>query len=63
VAGARAALVKGVPTIVDLGDWHAIPVGLSALAGLAAKEPKCSRESVGARASYVAFGRCMARVS
>jgi predicted ATPase/DNA-binding CsgD family transcriptional regulator len=35
---ARAVLAKGVPAIVDLGDRFAVPVGLSALAGLAAKE-------------------------
>ncbi len=35
--GAKAALAKGVPAVVDIGDRFAIPVGLSALAGLAAK--------------------------
>jgi DNA-binding CsgD family transcriptional regulator len=35
--GAKAALAKGVPAIADIGDRFAIPVGLSALAGLAAK--------------------------
>jgi non-specific serine/threonine protein kinase len=36
--GARAALTEGVPAIADIGDRFAIPAGLSALAGLAAKE-------------------------
>ena len=36
--GARSALGKGVPAIADIGDRFAIPVGLSALAGLAAKD-------------------------
>lgn len=34
--GARVALAEGVPAIVDIGDRFAIPVGLTALAGLAA---------------------------
>jgi len=36
--GARAVLAKGVPAVVDLGDRFAVPTGLSALAGLAARE-------------------------
>jgi non-specific serine/threonine protein kinase len=36
VAGARAVLQQAVPAIVEIGDRFAIPVGLSALAGLAA---------------------------
>lgn len=42
VAGATAALGKGVPAIVDIGGRFAIPVGLSALAGLAAKTERPS---------------------
>ena len=52
--GARAALAKGVPAIVDIGDRFAIPVGLSALAGLAAKEgaPRAALLLAGAAAAY-----------
>ena len=51
---ARAALARGVPAIVDLGDRFAIPVGLSALAGLAAKEgrPRAALLLAGAAAAY-----------
>ena len=51
---ARAVLAKGVPAIVDLGDRFAIPVGLSALAGLAAKEgrPRAALLLAGAAAAY-----------
>ena len=54
VAGARRALVKGVPAIADLGDRFAIPIGLSALAGLAAKEgrPRAALRLAGAAAAY-----------
>jgi DNA-binding CsgD family transcriptional regulator len=54
VAGARAALVKGVPAIADLGDRFAIPIGLSALAGLAAEEgrPRAAVRLAGAAAAY-----------
>jgi non-specific serine/threonine protein kinase len=38
VPGARAALTKGVPAIVEIGDRFAIPPGLTAIAGLAGKE-------------------------
>jgi DNA-binding NarL/FixJ family response regulator len=52
--GARAALAKGVPAIVDIGDRFAIPAGLSALAGLAAKEgrPRAALVLAGAAAEY-----------
>jgi predicted ATPase/DNA-binding NarL/FixJ family response regulator len=52
--GARAALTKGVPAIVDIGDRFAIPPGLSALAGLAAKEgrPRAALMLAGAAAEY-----------
>ena len=51
---ARAVLARGVPAIVDLGDRFAIPVGLSALAGLAAKEgrPRAALLLAGAAAAY-----------
>src|SRR5215831_19820158 len=51
---ARAVLAKGVPAIVDLGDRFAIPPGLSALAGLAAKEgrPRAALLLAGAAAAY-----------
>ena len=52
--GARAALAKGVPAVVDLGDRFAIPIGLSALAGLAAEEgrPRAALRLAGAAAAY-----------
>ena len=45
---------RGVPAIVDLGDRFAIPVGLSALAGLAAKDgrPRAALMLAGAAAEY-----------
>jgi non-specific serine/threonine protein kinase len=51
---ARAVLARGVPAIVDLGDRFAIPPGLSALAGLAAKEgrPRAALQLAGAAATY-----------
>lgn len=51
---ARAVLTKGVPAIVDLGDRFAVPVGLSALAGLAAREgrPRAALLLAGAAAAY-----------
>jgi non-specific serine/threonine protein kinase len=51
---ARAVLARGVPAIVDLGDRFAIPPGLSALAGLAAKEgrPRAALLLAGAAAAY-----------
>jgi len=54
LAAARAALVKGAPAIVDIGDRFAIPIGLSALAGLAAKEgrPRAALRLAGAAAAY-----------
>jgi non-specific serine/threonine protein kinase len=52
--GARAALTNGVPAIVDIGDRFAIPPGLSALAGLAAKEgrPRAALMLAGAAAEF-----------
>jgi non-specific serine/threonine protein kinase len=51
---ARAVLAQGVPAIVDLGDRFAIPVGLSVLAGLAAREgrPRAALLLAGAAAAY-----------
>jgi non-specific serine/threonine protein kinase len=51
---ARAALTKGVPAVADIGDRFAIPVGVSALAGLAAKEgrPRAAFMLAGAAAAY-----------
>jgi hypothetical protein len=52
--GAKSALGKGVPAIADFGDRFAIPVGLSALAGLAAKagRPRAALRLAGAAAAY-----------
>lgn len=52
--GAKAALTRGVPAIVDLGDRFAVPVGLTALAGLAAKRgrPRRALRLAGAAAAY-----------
>ena len=52
--GAKAALTKGVPAITDIGDRFAIPVGVSALAGLAAKggRPRAALMLAGAAAAY-----------
>jgi DNA-binding NarL/FixJ family response regulator len=52
--GARAALTKGVPAIVNIGDRFAIPPGLSALAGLAAKEgrPRAALMLAGAAGEF-----------
>jgi non-specific serine/threonine protein kinase len=52
--GAKSALGKGVPTIADIGDRFAIPVGLSALAGLAGKggRPRAALRLAGAAAAY-----------
>jgi non-specific serine/threonine protein kinase len=52
--GAKSALGKGVPAITDIGDRFAIPVGLSALAGLAAKggRPRAALRLAGAAAAY-----------
>jgi predicted ATPase/DNA-binding CsgD family transcriptional regulator len=52
--GAEAALATAVPAIVDLGDRFAIPVGLTALAGLAARRnrPRTAFRLAGAAAAY-----------
>lgn len=52
--GAKGALVRGVPAIAELGDRFAMPVGLTALAGLAAKRdrPRTALRLAGAAAAY-----------
>jgi non-specific serine/threonine protein kinase len=52
--GARAVLEQGVPALVDIGDRFAIPGGLSALAGLAAKSgrPRVALKLAGAAQAY-----------
>ncbi len=52
--GARAALARAVPLVLDIGDRFAIPVALSALAGLAAKggRPRTALKLAGAAAAY-----------
>ena len=52
--GARAALAKGVPALMELGDRFALPGGLSALTGLAAKggRPRTALLLAGAAAEY-----------
>jgi predicted ATPase/DNA-binding CsgD family transcriptional regulator len=54
VDGARAALARSVPETVDIGDRFGIPVGLSALAGLAAKSgrPRAALRLAGVAARY-----------
>ena len=51
---ARTALEAGVPAIVDIGDRFAIAIGLSGLAGLAAKlgKPRTALRVAGAAAAY-----------
>jgi predicted ATPase/DNA-binding NarL/FixJ family response regulator len=57
--GARTALARGVPALVELGDRFAIPGGLSALAGLAAKDgrPRAALLLAGAAAEYEQVNR------
>lgn len=52
--GARAVLAKGVPAVVEMGDRFAVPAGLTALAGLAAKSgrPRAALMLAGAVAEY-----------
>ena len=54
LAGARAVLAKGVPAAVDIGDRFAVPAGLTALAGLAAKSgrPRAALMLAGAVVEY-----------
>jgi predicted ATPase/DNA-binding CsgD family transcriptional regulator len=54
VAGARVVLLQAVPAVVEIGDRFAIPVGLSALAGLAALggRPRSALMLAGAAAAY-----------
>ena len=52
--GARAVLAKGVPAVADIGDRFAVPAGLTALAGLAAKggRPRAALMLAGAVVEY-----------
>jgi DNA-binding NarL/FixJ family response regulator len=52
--GARAVLAKGVPAVRDIGDRFAVPAGLTALAGLAAKggRPRAALMLAGAVVEY-----------
>jgi non-specific serine/threonine protein kinase len=54
LAGARAALQEAVPAVVEIGDRFAIPIGLSAVAGLAALggRPRSALMVAGAAAAY-----------
>jgi predicted ATPase/DNA-binding CsgD family transcriptional regulator len=54
LAGARTALERAVPLVLEIGDRFAIPVSLSALAGLAAKggRPRTALKLAGAAAAY-----------
>jgi predicted ATPase/DNA-binding CsgD family transcriptional regulator len=54
LVGARAVLQQAVPAIVEIGDRFAIPVGLSAVAGLAALEGRTRSALMvaGAAAAY-----------
>lgn len=54
MSGAEAALAEALPEILDLGDRFAVPIGLSGLAGLAARRGR-SRSALrlaGAAAAY-----------
>lgn len=57
--GARTALARGVPALVELGDRFAVPAGLIALAGLAAKQgkPRAALLLAGAAAEYERVNR------
>ncbi|MGH3370501.1 MAG: response regulator transcription factor, partial [Nocardioidaceae bacterium] len=52
--GAEAALAEAIPAILDLGDRFAVPIGLSGLAGLAARRgrPRAALRLSGAAAAY-----------
>ena len=54
LAGARAALRHSVPAVVEIGDRFGVPIGLTALAGLAALEgrPRVALRVSGAAAAY-----------
>jgi non-specific serine/threonine protein kinase len=57
--GARAALAVGVPGVADLGDRFAVPIGLTALAGLAVQQrrPRAALRLAGAAAAYERVNR------
>lgn len=54
LSGAEEALAAAVPAILDLGDRFAIPIGLSAVAGLAARRgrPRSALRLAGAAAAF-----------
>lgn len=54
ISGAEAALREALPEILDLGDRFAVPIGLSGLAGLAARRrrPRSALHLSGAAAAY-----------
>ncbi|MDQ4055257.1 MAG: LuxR C-terminal-related transcriptional regulator [Actinomycetota bacterium] len=53
-SGAEAALAEALPEILELGDRFAVPIGLSGLAGLAARRgrPRSALRLSGAAAAY-----------
>jgi non-specific serine/threonine protein kinase len=53
-SGAEAALAEAIPEILELGDRFAVPIGLSGLAGLAARRgrPRSALRLAGAAAAY-----------
>lgn len=53
-SGAAEALAEAVPELLDLGDRFAVPIGLSGLAGLAARRgrPRSALRLAGAAAAY-----------
>jgi predicted ATPase/DNA-binding CsgD family transcriptional regulator len=54
LVGARAVLQQAVPAVVEIGDRFAIPVGMSAVAGIAALggRPRSALMVAGAAAAY-----------
>ena len=54
LSGAEAALAQALPEVLGLGDRFAVPIGLSALAGLAARRgrPRSALRLSGAAAAY-----------
>jgi non-specific serine/threonine protein kinase len=54
LSGAQAALVRAVPSVVDVGDRFGIPIALSILAGLAAQRsrPRTALRLAGAAAAH-----------
>ncbi|WP_322937540.1 ATP-binding protein [Nocardioides bizhenqiangii] len=54
ISGAKVALAEALPEVLDLGDRFAVPIGLSGLAGLAARHgrPRSALRLSGAAAAY-----------